>query len=564
MRAGMISGVNFVDAVDSKTNILKTTKFTYLQCLLRNEALKVISNITLTSDGYDLAVQLLKRNYDNKEKTITILVQKFMALPTANNSTDSLQTFRLELESLLKALSLKVQIQTAEWMTEVVVRRKLLRETLDKLCTMYNKTSLTMNEITEGLHTLVERQRANQDGKSVSNFFTNSHHKPQRTATTVVKPIFNRSSLKWKSGNVGTYTVNPSTPVVSTTPTTSPTMKKCLFCNNEHFTYKCSTYPDHNTRIHRLQELHRCTECTGLHDPNSCTVSLRMCNKCHKGRHHYSLCGSDQSRSTNPHKKITKFTSVQYCKVHQDISVLATESSNTTTLPTAQLKLITKGSRTSTRGLFDQGSQKTFISQQLVDQLKLKPITRVNLNISGFLTNSGPRDYQVVKVLVHLGGSTSPIQAIVVDKIPSDLHVTGLAQTIKFLKRSGIRLADQLARLRKQPDKLQLYHALIQQQLANKFIEVVEEDNHKSGHYLPHHAVLKESVTTPIRIVFNCSAKLKADNVSLNDCLQTGPSLTQRPQNVLLRFRSGVFAYTADISKAFFKSRLTRDGSGFY
>ncbi|XP_069191701.1 uncharacterized protein [Procambarus clarkii] len=71
---------------------------------------------------------------------------------------------------------------------------------------------------------------------------------------------------------------------------------------------------------------------------------------------------------------------------------------------------------------------------QLVDQLKLKPIARVNLNISGFLTNSGPRDYQVVKVLARLGGCTSPIQAIVVDKIPSDLHVTGLAQTVK---RSG-------------------------------------------------------------------------------------------------------------------------------
>ncbi|XP_069190922.1 uncharacterized protein [Procambarus clarkii] len=148
----------FVGAINSKTNIPKTTKFTYLQGLLRDEALKVISNITLTSDGYDLAVQLFKSNYDNTKRTITILVQKLLDLPTANNSTDSLQTFRLELESLLKALSLKVQIQTAEWMTKVVVRRKLPRETLDKLCTMYNKTSLTMNEITEGLHTLVERQ----------------------------------------------------------------------------------------------------------------------------------------------------------------------------------------------------------------------------------------------------------------------------------------------------------------------------------------------------------------------------------------------------------------------
>ncbi|XP_069161335.1 uncharacterized protein [Procambarus clarkii] len=84
-------------------------------------------NIPTFSGNDNETVQLLKTNYDNKERTITILVQKLLDLPSANNSTDSLQTFRLELESLLKELSLKVQIQTAEWMTKVVVRRKLPR-----------------------------------------------------------------------------------------------------------------------------------------------------------------------------------------------------------------------------------------------------------------------------------------------------------------------------------------------------------------------------------------------------------------------------------------------------
>ncbi|XP_069195675.1 uncharacterized protein [Procambarus clarkii] len=94
-------------------------------------------------------------------------------------------------------------------------------------------------------------------------------------------------------------------------------------------------------------------------------------------------------------------------------------------------------------------------------------------------------------------------------------------------------------------------------------VEVVEENNHKLGHYLPHHAVLKDSVTTPIRFVFNCSAKLKADSVSLNDCLQTGPSLTEKLQDVLLRFRSGVFAYTADISEAFLRVGLQETDRDF-
>ncbi|XP_069176927.1 uncharacterized protein, partial [Procambarus clarkii] len=189
----------FVDAVDSKANVPQTTKFTYLQGLLRNEALKVIYNITLTSDGYTSAVQLLKTNYDNKERTITVLVQKLLDLPSANNSAESLQTFRLELESLLKALSLKVQVQSAEWMTKVVVKRKMPRETLDKLCTIYNTTFLTLKEITEGLHTLVERQRANQDGEKVSNSSTNSHRNSAQVDTSVKpKQTLNKSN-KYKS-----------------------------------------------------------------------------------------------------------------------------------------------------------------------------------------------------------------------------------------------------------------------------------------------------------------------------------------------------------------------------
>ncbi|XP_069193061.1 uncharacterized protein [Procambarus clarkii] len=185
----------FVDAVDSKTNIPPTPKFTYLQGLLRKEALKVISNITLTSDGYASAVQLLQTNYDNKERTVTVLVQKLLDLPSANNSTESLQNFRLELESLLKALSLKVQIQSAEWMTKVVVKRKLPRETLDKLCTIYNTTFLTLKEITEGLHTLVERQRANQDGEKVTNSSTNSYRSSTQVDTSIrPKQTLNKSN----------------------------------------------------------------------------------------------------------------------------------------------------------------------------------------------------------------------------------------------------------------------------------------------------------------------------------------------------------------------------------
>lgn len=71
-------------------------------------------------------------------------------------------------------------------------------------------------------------------------------------------------------------------------------------------------------------------------------------------------------------------------------------------------------------------------------------------------------------------------------------------------------------------DKLDSYHKVIDHQLQNNFIEEVPDARvTDESHYLPHHAVIKESPTTPLRIVFNCSSKACLEDPSLNDCLMT-------------------------------------------
>ncbi|XP_069166153.1 uncharacterized protein [Procambarus clarkii] len=115
----------------------------------------------------------------------------------------------------------------------------------------------------------------------------------------------------------------------------------------------------------------------------------------------------------------------------------------------------------------------------------------------------------------------------------------------------------------RQPENLKLYHEIIQKQFDDKFIEVVTNDNPKEEHHLPHNPVLKNSATTPLRIVFNCSAKTRQSRVSLNDCLQTGPSLTQRLYDAQLKFRIGTYTYTADISEAFLRVGLQEEDLNF-
>ena len=84
----------------------------------------------------------------------------------------------------------------------------------------------------------------------------------------------------------------------------------------------------------------------------------------------------------------------------------------------------------------------------------------------------------------------------------------------------------------------------------NLNIEHVEPGN---VHYLSHHAVVrKEAVTTKLRVVMDASAKVSADTPSLSECLHTGPSLTPKILDILVRFRSYKVAIVSDIMKAFY------------
>lgn len=100
-------------------------------------------------------------------------------------------------------------------------------------------------------------------------------------------------------------------------------------------------------------------------------------------------------------------------------------------------------------------------------------------------------------------------------------------------------------------NNLKAYHDIFLQWKGDGIIEEAESEIDKPVHYLPHRPVIKlSSVTTKIRPVFDGSCKM-ARCASLNDCLSTGPSLTQQIPPLLNRFRLGAKGVTADIKQAF-------------
>ena len=102
------------------------------------------------------------------------------------------------------------------------------------------------------------------------------------------------------------------------------------------------------------------------------------------------------------------------------------------------------------------------------------------------------------------------------------------------------------------PKLLQVYSDILREKEARVFIERIDATkDHSSTHYLPHHHVEKDSSTTPIRIVFDCSCRQVSNHPCLNDCLMIGFPCSYNLCAILVHFRLHQFGISTDIKKPF-------------
>ncbi|KAK3873849.1 hypothetical protein Pcinc_021180 [Petrolisthes cinctipes] len=141
----------------------------------------------------------------------------------------------------------------------------------------------------------------------------------------------------------------------------------------------------------------------------------------------------------------------------------------------------------------------------------------------------------------------------------SDTARSQLQDNVKLAKK---RLSNLCHRFQKDPRLKEEYDAVFRAYEKEGICEEVPPSQLKSIHptyYLPHRPVVRESSSsTKIRPVFDASAA-GYNGVSLNDCLDAGPSLNPDLVETLLRFRRWQVAFTADISKAFLQINVRED-----
>ena len=123
-------------------------------------------------------------------------------------------------------------------------------------------------------------------------------------------------------------------------------------------------------------------------------------------------------------------------------------------------------------------------------------------------------------------------------------------------------------KLERKPELFQQYREIINEQEEQGIIEKVTQEPEGREFYLPHRPVVRESAeSTKVRIVYDASAKANDDSLSLNDCLETGPTLQNLLWNILVRNRFKPVALAADLKQAFLQIRIKkedRDALRFY
>ena len=240
----------------------------------------------------------------------------------------------------------------------------------------------------------------------------------------------------------------------SRTTSDSQAQKKhtCLYCKGPHAPGTCEAVKDHQRRLDIIKREKLCFNCLGHHIVSNCG-SKNQCHKC-SCKHHTSICNEPPTDNSTqaPSTSLTKTTATSNnTNSTGSFTTMANPSSdnmlireNTCLLKTA-VATITSPVRLETEAniLFDEGSQRSFLTQELANLLSLKPYKREYISLATFGV-SQPHQKSMAVATVYIKSQSEDliqISLLIVPTIavPLKISVTSRVRTLPHLQ--GLQLA---------------------------------------------------------------------------------------------------------------------------
>ena len=219
----------------------------------------------------------------------------------------------------------------------------------------------------------------------------------------------------------------------------------CVVCTSErHPLYACQKFKAmfHNEKLSTLRKNNLCLNCLGSgHFAKQCRSS-HQCKKCQRSHHtllHIEVQGDAGSASPQPpHPSEPSPTQI--------VSSAAMKVRSSSLLMTCRVLIFASdGSTIEARALLDNGSTSSFVSERLVQSLRL-PHSQCSVCVSGIagsLVSSALQSIANFKISsTHSNGRKIDLTAVVLPRVTCDLPVTSVPFDLYWTHLSGLPLAD--------------------------------------------------------------------------------------------------------------------------
>ena len=265
----------------------------------------------------------------------------------------------------------------------------------------------------------------------------------------------------------------------------------CAYCSSDHKAIDCAKYKTINASKDRVVAQHLCFNCLSSGHSSKACKSMQTCHICHF-HHHTLLCNqrsssksSDSSssssnskgQSSQPRSSSSSSSNAQtLLHSHQhpmqqqqqqkpvvtqgksntisktpsssgqqtsvtNVNLAQTSSKISNVFPTATLNLCSFHQKINTQAFFDIGSQRSFVSPDILRRLNLPVVGKVPIQLTTFGDSLTSCLLDLVKVKVQFGISRFTIKLLVHDQASMELNCPGIYEVIQQLADQGYQLA---------------------------------------------------------------------------------------------------------------------------
>ena len=355
----------FSTAIHSNTDLADVQKFNYLRAHLASHATSCVAGLPTTSDNYQRAVDLLQDRFGKPHQVVRAHMQALMELSPCQPTATSLRKFYDTVECHIRGLAaLGKTVDTFGDFLVPILLERLPGNTIETLTRAHGSADWSIDALRAALLqeiTVLELKPTPTMGNL-----------PAPAASTA---MFHSSAAnsRQRSSHAGTGR-------------SPPHQKMCAYCKQPHSSNYCTTV---STRDDRLGIVHRnrlCFNCLSTqHAVAHCTARGR-CRHCN-GKHHSSLCKKGFIAPTPALSVTEPAQPAASAPVPSHVTSLQTASQDIGShilSKTAVAYVQSSHSTCRANILFDEGAQRSFISQELADSLRLPTLSYETVQLSTF------------------------------------------------------------------------------------------------------------------------------------------------------------------------------------